>query len=397
MLTVSLKKGRDASLLRRHPWVFSGAVDTVEGTPQAGEIVRVVNQQQRLLGIGGYSPHSQIRVRLFTFADTTVDEDFFRHTIAAALAKRKTLLDDPERSACRLIFGESDHLPGLVVDKYNDFLVCQFQFAGLERWKPVLAEILADQSHCKGIFEKSDTASRKREGLAAGEGALWGQTPPDSLVIQENGMRLELNVQSGQKTGFYLDQAENRTLIRRYCAGQQVLNCFAYTGAFSIAALTAGAEHVTSVDSSRPALEILRRNLQHNQLDDSRHSIEEARVANLLREWQKQNRQVDIVILDPPKFAEHKSQVMKASRAYKDLAMQAVKLVRPGGLLISFSCSGAIDLKLFQKITADALLDARQEGEIIQYLHQSADHPVALAFPESQYLKGLVCRVLSGS
>ena len=395
MMTVRLKKGRDASLLRHHPWIFSGAIESVEGAPKIGDIVRVVSHEQQLLGVGGYSPHSQIRVRLFTFTDTTVNEDFLRQTVAAALAKRKSLLDSPERNACRLIFGESDHLPGLVVDKYDDYLVCQFQFAGLENWKQVLTEILSEQSPCQGIFEKSDTASRKREGLAPGDGVLWGQAPPEHLVIQENGMQLEVDIRSGQKTGFYLDQAENRSLIRRYCADKEVLNCFAYSGAFSITALFAGASHVTSIDSSRPALEILQRNLQHNSLGEKQHSSEDGRVANLLRDWQKQDRQVDIVILDPPKFAEQKSQVMKASRAYKDLALQAVKLIRPGGLLITFSCSGAIDLKLFQKITADALLDARREGEVIQYLHQSADHPIALAFPESQYLKGLVCRILT--
>ncbi|MBT8147451.1 MAG: class I SAM-dependent rRNA methyltransferase [Gammaproteobacteria bacterium] len=395
MLTVRLKKGRDASLLRHHPWVFSGAIDSVEGTPEAGELVQVISHDQRVLGVGGYSPHSQIRVRLFSFSESTVDESFFRHTVSAALAKREPLLDDPQRNSYRLIFGESDHLPGLVVDKYNDFLVCQYQFAGLENWKSLLTEILAEQTRCQGIFEKSDTASRKREGLAPGEGVLWGQAPPDELVIQENGMQLEVNIQSGQKTGFYLDQADNRILTSRYCTDREVLNCFSYTGAFSISALAAGASHVTSVDSSRPALEILQRNLQRNNLDSNLHSCEEARVANLLRDWHKQNRQVDMVILDPPKFAEHKSQVMKASRAYKDLAMQAAKLIRPGGLLVSFSCSGGIDLKLFQKITADALLDARREGEVIQYLHQSSDHPIALAFPESQYLKGLVCRIVS--
>ena len=393
MLTVRLKKGREASLLRHHPWVFSGAIEAVEDTPEAGETVRVVSHDQQILGLGGYSPHSQIRVRLFTFADTTIDEDFFRQILTTAITKRRALLDSPDRSACRLVYGESDHLPGLIVDKYNDFLVCQFQFAGLESWKPLLAELLAEQTGCQGIYEKSDSASRKREGLTPAEGVLWGEEPPDSLIIQEYGLQLEANVRTGQKTGFYLDQAENRNLIRSYCAGQQILNCFAYTGAFSVAALSAGASHVTSVDSSRPALEILQRNLRCNALDEERHTTEEARVGDLLRDWQKQNRQVDIVILDPPKFAEHKNQVMKASRAYKDLALQAVKLIRPGGLLITFSCSGGIDLKLFQKITADALLDARREGEIIQYLHQSPDHPIALAFPESQYLKGLVCRI----
>jgi len=393
MLKVRLKKGRDASLLRHHPWIFSGAIESVEGKPEPGESVQVVDHEGKVLGVGGYSPESQIRVRLFAFDDLPVDESLFRRTVENALAKRQALADDVERSAYRLVFGESDHLPGLIVDRYNEFLVCQFQFAGLERWKPLLAELLADGTGCQGIFEKSDTAARKREGLAPAEGVLWGEAPPETLLIRENGMQLEVDIRAGQKTGYYLDQAENRRLVRSYCKDQEVLNCFAYTGAFSVAALTAGASHVTSVDSSRPALEMLQRNLQHNKLSPDQHSVEEARVANLLRDWQKQGRQVDLVILDPPKFAEHKSQVMKAARAYKDLALQAVKLIRPGGKLVTFSCSGGIDLKLFQKITADALLDARKDGEIIQYLHQSADHPIALAFPESQYLKGLVCRI----
>ncbi|MEZ5489481.1 MAG: class I SAM-dependent rRNA methyltransferase [Gammaproteobacteria bacterium] len=393
MLTVRLKKGREASLLRHHPWVFSGAIESVEGKQTAGEPAEVVSHDHKPLGVGAYSPQSQLRVRLFSFQATGIDRAFFRTTLTRALAKRDSLLNNSERTACRLVFGESDHLPGLVVDKYGDYLVCQFLFAGLEPWKTDLVELLAELTGCRGIFERSDTAARKREGLEPSEGLLWGEPPPETLLIRENGLQLEVDVRSGQKTGFYLDQADNRQVIRPYCQGREVLNCFAYTGAFSLTALAAGARRVTSVDSSRPALAILQRNIHHNGLDENRHATVEAKVGNLLREWQTQGRQADLVILDPPKFAEQKSQVMKAARAYKDLAMQAVKLISPGGFLVTFSCSGAIDLKLFQKITADAFLDAGREGEIVDYLHQSADHPIALAFPESQYLKGLICRV----
>ncbi|MCB1672779.1 MAG: class I SAM-dependent rRNA methyltransferase [Gammaproteobacteria bacterium] len=393
MKTVRLKKGREASLQRRHPWVFSGAIETVEGNPQAGDVVRVVGSDRTLLGVGAWSPESQIRVRLLRFEDGAIDRDFLQVTLAAALAKRNSYLQDTDNNACRLVFGESDHLPGLIVDRYDDFLVCQFQFAGLEPWKTTLVELLAEQTGCRGILERSDTAARKREGLTGSEGTLWGDPAPEGVLIRENGLQFEVNITSGQKTGFYLDQAENRHLVRSYCRGRTVLNCFAYTGGFSLAALSAGATHVTSVDSSAPALTLLERNLQHNQLHDSRHQAIEARVGNLLRDWQAEGRRIDLVVLDPPKFAEQKSQVMKAARAYKDLALQAVKLINPGGYLVTFSCSGGIDLKLFQKITADAFLDADRDGEIVRYLHQGFDHPVALAFPESQYLKGLICRV----
>lgn len=389
--TVFLKKGRDASLQRHHPWVFSGGIERIVGTPSAGDVVRVVDNRGSLLGVGAYSPSSQIRVRLFSFVDETIDREFFKTRIARAFAKRE--LRDPENTACRLIYGESDHLPGLIVDKYKDVLVCQFLFAGLEHWKPVLVELLTELSGCTTVYERSDTNSRDKEGLPQTTGVLAGAAPSTPVMIIENGMHFGVDIVTGQKTGFFLDQADNRQYVRRKAAGKSVLNCFAYTGGFSVAALLGGASHVVSIDSSAPALALAESNLLANGIDPSRHEAVNANVFHLLRDYQQSGKLFDMIILDPPKFAENKNQVNKAARAYKDLALQASRLLVPGGLLVTFSCSGSIDLNLFQKITFDALLDANRQGEIIKYLHQGADHPIALEFPESQYLKGLACRL----
>lgn len=393
MQTVQLKKGRDASLLRHHPWIFSGAIEKVSGNPVSGDTVTVTSNTGTVLGVGGYSAISQIRVRMYAFSATRIDQEFLAERVKAALLKRQSILTDPGRSACRLIFGESDGLPGLVVDKYNEYLVCQYLFAGMERWKSEVTAILAEQTGCLGIYERSDVGIRDKEGLPPTERVLWGESPPAEMIIQEYGMQLGVDVMGGQKTGFYLDQAENRQIAGSWSANRRVLNCFAYTGGFSVAALQHGASQVTSVDSSAPALAMAMANVTRNGFGNEQHQIENGNVFHLLRDWQKTDRNFDVIILDPPKFAESKSQVMKAARAYKDLALQAVRLLIPGGILISFSCSGSIDMNLFQKITSDAFLDAHREGEVIQYLHQSPDHPVALAFPESQYLKGLVCRI----
>ena len=392
MHTIHLKKGREASLLRHHPWVFSGAIDRITGQPASGSTVRVVDHGGNLLGIGGYSPQSQIRVRLYTFHEATIDREFLTQAVTRALAKRSHLLG-PQRSACRLIFGESDGLPGLVVDRYNDVLVCQILFAAMEVWKPELIDILREATGCSAIYERSDASVREKEGLQPRAGLLWGELPDSEIVIQEYGIEMGVDVVAGQKTGFYLDQAENRRILASYCRDKNVLNCFSYTGGFSVAALKGGASHVTSIDSSAPALAAAQSNVARNGFDASRHDTREGSVFNILREMQQQQQRFDLIILDPPKFADNKSQVIKAGRAYKDLALQAVKLLPPGGKLVSFSCSGAIDLNLFQKITADALLDAGRQGEVVRYLHQGEDHPVGLAFPESQYLKGLICRI----
>jgi len=395
MKSVKLLKGREASVKRRHPWLFSGAIHAPSEEPGQGETVLVQDATGSPLAVAAWSPASRIRARVWSFDPVTnIEPAFFRQRLRQALARRGHLLASKTRSACRLVYGESDGLPGLVVDCYGDYLVCQFLFAGVERWKSTIVEELAKLFVCKGIFERSDATIRSREGLEATTGVLWGEAPPELLDIMEYDAVYEVDVFNGHKTGFYLDQAENRHLVGRLAAGcDQVLNCFAYTGGFAVAALRGGAKHVVNVDSSAPALSVATRNMQRNSLDESRFTNTCANVFEQLRVYRAEGRQFDMVILDPPKFADNKTQVKKAARAYKDIAMQAAALVTPGGLLVNFSCSGAVDPGLFQKITADAFLDAERQGQIIRYLHQSGDHPVALPFPESQYLKGLVCRV----
>ena len=272
MHTIHLKKGREASLLRHHPWVFSGAIDRITGQPASGSTVRVVDHGGNLLGIGGYSPQSQIRVRLYTFHEATIDREFLTQAVTRALAKRSHLLG-PQRSACRLIFGESDGLPGLVVDRYNDVLVCQILFAAMEVWKPELIDILREATGCSAIYERSDATVREKEGLQPRAGLLWGELPHTELIIQEYGIEMGVDVVAGQKTGFYLDQAENRRILASYCRDKNVLNCFSYTGGFSVAALKGGASHVTSIDSSAPALAAAQSNVARNGIDASGKAV----------------------------------------------------------------------------------------------------------------------------
>ena len=393
MKSVTLKKGREASLQRRHPWIFSGAIDRVSGEPEPGDTVKVFSASGEVLGVGGYSPRSQLRVRMYAFQDVEFDAQFQAELVQRAVAKRQDLVANTQRSAYRLVYGEADSLPGLVVDRYNDYLVCQFLFAGVDRHKETLVQALLDASGCEHAWERSDSSVREKEGLAAHSGVLAGVEPTDAIEVQQQGLVMAVNLRGGHKTGLYLDQVENHLMVGSRCEGKSVLNCFAYTGGFTLHALRAGASAVTSVDVSAPALTMASANVARNGLDESRHETVQGNAFDVLRQFQQQQRLFDVVILDPPKFAENRKQVMKAARAYKDLAMQGAKLLTPGGLLVNFSCSGAIDLNLFQKITADALVDAGRSGCVIQYLHQPGDHPVALNFPESQYLKGLVSRI----
>jgi 23S rRNA (cytosine1962-C5)-methyltransferase len=390
---IKLKKNREASLLRRHPWIFSGGIQTEPEGIESGDIVQVTNSKNQFIGIGAYSPTSQIRVRILSFDDEAITPDFFGERLKLAIGKRATLLAHPLRTACRLVYGESDHLPGLVVDKYADFLVCQFLFAGMEPWKQDIVAALAKLTGCKGIYERSDVNSRAKEGLEQTTGIVWGEAPPELIQINENGMLFNVDVVGGQKTGFFLDQVHNRHYLQGHCADKTVLNCFSYTGGFTVAALQSGAKHVTSIDSSAAAMVLLESNLTLNSVGNNNHTSITSNVFHVLRDFQAQEKRFDVIVLDPPKFAENKNQVMKAARAYKDLSLQACKVLNPGGLLLTYSCSGAIDMNLFQKITSDALLDAGRQGEVVRYLHQGEDHPIALEFPESQYLKGVACRV----
>lgn len=391
MKTLQLNKGRESSLLRLHPWVFSGAINKLSAQPAPGETVQIVDASGRKLALAAYSPSSQIRARIWSFnSEDSIDAAFFRRRLQAALTRRKALLSDPRRSACRIVYAESDDLPGLIIDRYGDYLVCQFFAVGVEVWKSVIVGLLRELYPCKGIYERSEAAVRAREGLEPTQGVLWGETPPDVLEINEQGRIYGLSIAHGHKTGFYLDQYGNRELVKTLSAGRRVLNCFAYTGGFGVAALQGGAVHVVNVDSSAPALDLAETNFKRNGYAAEQYENMTANVFEVLREFKAQGRLFDIVILDPPKFAETKAQFKRAARAYKDIALQASAILSPGGLLVSFSCSGAIDLALFQKITADGVLDAGRHGQIIHYMHQAEDHPVGLPFPESMYLKGLV-------
>jgi len=395
MKTLQLSKGRDSSLLRHHPWIFSGAVERISGDPAAGETVQVLSAEGKVLGWAAYSPDSQIRARMWSFDPAAViDEAFIHQRIARAVSRRQHLLG-PARTAVRLVYAESDGLPGLIVDRYGDFLSCQILGSGAEYWRDTIVAALNKASPCVGIYERSDVSVRKHEGLEQQQGRLSGEEPPEFVTINEQGRLFEVSICDGHKTGYYLDQFDNRSLVQALCERSTkpltMLNCFSYTGGFGIAALKGGAAHVTNVDSSGPALELAGVNLELNGFDPDQAELVQANVFEYLRELKNGGKKFDMVVLDPPKFAETKHQFKRAARAYKDIALQAAQLISEGGTLINFSCSGAIDPALFQKITADALLDAGREGRITRYLHQAEDHPVALPFPEALYLKGLIC------
>ena len=394
MPSVILKPRHEKALLRRHPWVFSGAIAKVDGLPQPGETVDILASDGAWCGRGAYSPRSQIRVRVWTFDPTdSISAGFFHARLRRAIQSRHPYLEGHGLRGCRLVNAESDGLPGLIVDCYGEFIVCQFLSAGAEYWKHTIVAQLEELLPNAGIYERSDADVRKKEGLPKCTGVLSGQEPPDLIEIQEGPYRFLVDVKHGHKTGFYLDQRDNRALMAEYAGGAEVLNCFAYTGGFAIAALKAGATSVTNIESSAPSLMLARHNVQLNGLDATNMQNIDADVFTHMRKCRDSGRQFDVVILDPPKFAESRSQVERASRGYKDLNLLAFKLLRPGGILFTFSCSGLVNQDLFQKIVAGAALDARRNAQIIRWLSQAPDHPSALNFPEGIYLKGLVCRV----
>jgi 23S rRNA (cytosine1962-C5)-methyltransferase len=394
-----LKPGRDRSVLFHHPWVFSGAIAQIQGKPEPGETVAIRAPQGNFLAYGAYSPVSKIAARIWSWDEAeTIDADFLRRRLQAALDLRRALVPAGETDALRLVHAESDGLPGLVVDRYADWLVVQFLSAGVEYWRDVLIDLLVELTGIQQIYERSDVEVRGLEGLPQREGPLRGEIEPGPRVIEENGLSFLVDPARGQKTGFYIDQRRNRARVGQLAAGRDVLNCFCYTGAFSVYALANGARSVLSIDSSAEALITARENVQRNQLDGPHVGWLEADVFQALRAFRDQaeldpQQRYDLIILDPPKFAPTAAQAERAARGYKDINLLAFKLLRPGGLLFTFSCSGGISAELFQKIVTGAALDAGVEAEIVQHLTQGVDHPVALNFPEGAYLKGFVCYV----
>ena len=391
MPAVLLKPGREKSLLRRHPWIFSGAVQHVGGEAVAGGTVELLSSNWQFLARASYSPNSQIRARVWTFEDEPVDADFFRRRIRSAMDTRQRLEIERHSDAYRLVYAESDGIPGLIVDRYGDVLVLQSLTAGSEFWKATLADLLLEETVLTTLYERSDADVRELEGLEPRIGLLQGELSSVMVPITEHGLQFNVNLQSGHKTGSYLDQRENRLRVRTLAQDKEVLDCFCYTGGFTVNALAGGAKSVLSIDSSAEALAVCRENVLLNRLDETRHFFLEGDVFQLLRKFRDENRTFDMIILDPPKFAPTAAQAERAARGYKDINLFAFKLLRPGGMLVTFSCSGGIDASLFQKIIAGSALDAGVDAQIIEHLSQAADHPVLLHFPEAAYLKGLVC------
>jgi 23S rRNA (cytosine1962-C5)-methyltransferase len=392
---IHLKTGREKSILRHHPWIFSGAIERVTGDPTAGETVDVIDAHGGRLAKAAYSPASSIRARIWTFDPAEeISADFFSRKIHSALSLRNDLLVfDQLNTVGRLIHAESDGIPGLIVDRYDNQLVIQILSAGIERWRTEIVDALKEKTEIENIYERSDVEVRKLEGLEERTGVLSGQMPPNEIEVVENGARFLVDVVHGQKTGFYIDQRINRKAIQDYSDGMEVLNCFAYTGAFSVYALSANAVHITSIDSSEEANKLAIKNIALNKLSPERTTILFSDVFIELRTMRDKGLSFDMIILDPPKFAPTAAQVRSAARGYKDINLLAFKLLRPGGTLATFSCSGGVSQDLFQKIVADAALDAGVDAKIIKHLTQGPDHPIALNFPEGSYLKGLVCRI----
>lgn len=391
---ITLNSGREGSLLRHHPWIFSGAVKNVEGNPVDGQTVEVFTADRKWLGRGSYSSKSQIRVRILSFdLDEHVDGGLFKNRVAKSVALRKGIPGIAENDAFRLIFGESDGLPGVIADRYGDFLVCQFLSAGAEYWKDEIVRQLEAQWPCRGIFERSDSDSRLKEGYQESIKVLAGEAPPPFIEVKEGPLRFLVDVYKGHKTGFYLDQRPNRALLMRYTENKEVLNAFSYTGGFGIAAGLGKASHVINADTSEEILDLAGQNFRLNGLGKDNIEFIREDVFNLLRTFRDSRRQFDLIVLDPPKFVASAGQLSGGSRGYKDINLLAFKLLRPGGILVTFSCSGYVKPDLFQKIVADAATDAGREASVLEYLSQGPDHPVALNFPEGLYLKGMVCRV----
>lgn len=393
-MPIWLKKGSEKPVNRRHPWVFSGAVTKVDGRYEPGRVVEIKNAAGDFLAWGHYNPHSRIRIRLLDWRpEAVVDESWLEERLKSALERRQRYMEQSGTNAWRLVFSESDGLPGLIVDRYDQCLVLQAGTAGMDRWKNTAAEILMKLTGAKSVFERSDTPTRRLEGFEPAIGLLQGDALPDRLEIRENGHAFLIDPQGGQKTGFFLDQRENRRMTGAMAPGRDVLDGFAHTFAFSVYAAASGARSLVRVESSVEAAELGRQNLEVNGFGDLPGETITGDIFTVLRTFRDQDRRFDLIILDPPKFAPTRSHVPRASRAYKDVNLLAFKLLRPGGYLSTFSCSQGLDESLFQKIIFDSALDAGREARVLQRFTQAPDHPVLLSFPESAYLKGFLCQV----
>jgi 23S rRNA (cytosine1962-C5)-methyltransferase len=394
MFEVFLKKGKEKAVLQRHPWVFSGAIERVKGKPANGDIVKLLDAQNRFMAYGFYNDQSRVALRLLEWDETVlVDDNWFRQKVATAVETRNYVLQSGKTNTCRLIFSEADYLPGLIVDKYADYLSVQILTSGIQNNIAVIIDELQQLLQPKGIYDKSDASSRAHEGLETANEVLAGNPPPEIVQVKENGIVYGINIAEGQKSGFYCDQRDNRHLLAAYVQDKAVLDCFCYTGGFTLNSLQQGAATVTSVDSSALAIDTLRQNIELNGLDVTKHTAVQSDVNKQLRRFKEEGQMFDVIVLDPPKYAPSRSALVRASRAYKDLNRIAMLLLNKGGLLATFSCSGAMDIDNFKQVLAWAALDAGKQVQFIHQFCQPEDHPVRASFPEGEYLKGLLCRV----
>ncbi|HDY7840550.1 TPA: class I SAM-dependent methyltransferase [Vibrio vulnificus] len=393
---IYLVKGREKSVVRRHPWIFSRGIDRVEGNPQLGETVDVYGHDGKWLAKAAYSPESQIRARVWSFEKQDINRAFFVKRILDAQLLREDVIERDGLTGYRLIAAESDGMPGVTIDRYQNFFVCQLLSAGAEHQKQNIVDALIEVFPDCNVYERSDVSVRKKEGLQETTGVLHGEMPPKSVVIEENGVKISVDIVGGHKTGFYLDQRDSRQQAMKYVKDKEVLNCFSYTGGFGLYALKGGAKRVINADVSQPALDTAKFNAELNEFDISkkRAVFLNADVFKLLREYRDQGTTFDVVIMDPPKFAESKAQLNGACRGYKDINMLAFEILKSGGTLLTYSCSGLMDLALFQKIIADAAVDAGRTVKFVERFEQAADHPVDTAYPEGFYLKGFACKVI---
>jgi 23S rRNA (cytosine1962-C5)-methyltransferase len=390
MLHLFLKKDRDAPVRRGHPWLFSGAIERVEGEEKESGVADIFDSKKNWLARGLFNPNSQLRVRLLTWKKESIDQSFFSRRLSQALSFRERQLAG-SNNAYRVINGEGDFLPGLILDRYADFFVCQFFTAGMESFKEDIIAALSELTSPTGIFERSEGRVREEEGIESSIGVLAGEPPPDVISIAENGHKFLVDVRRGQKTGFFLDQRDNREFLSTLTRDRSVLNCFAYTGGFSVYAFAGGAKEVVTFDSSMPALEIAERNLELNGLTDPPGELIKGDAFAYLKETDSK---FDIIVLDPPSLAHKRSDIDAATGGYKFLNLHALKHLNPGGLLITFSCSQHLPTDLFQKVVFGAAVDARRKVSIIKRLGPPIDHPISLHHPEGEYLKGLALRAL---